>query len=397
MKLIGGIFLVMGTCIGAGMLALPIISSVSGFITAFALLVGCWLIMLFSAFLMLEASLWMPLNSNIISMSRCTLGKGGELLAWIVYLLLLYSINSAYLSSGTDIIYGLFGCANLTVPSWICTVLFVAIFGFVVFRGIRSVDYVNRFLMLFKIAILLTLIVLISKHINISKLVIGRHQIVTSSVTVMITAFAFSTIIPTLRTYLDNNAKQLRLCIFLGSLIPLFLYILWELVILGSIPLTGDNSLAAMQRSNHAITDLILALNIFTKSSVITICARIFINICVLTSFLGVSLCFMDFLKDSFALYRIKHSRLDLAVFTFFPPIVIVLFYPGAFIKALNYAGMLCIVLEIILPALMVWNGRYRNKLAGTYQTKGGKAAVGGVLVLGLSIILLNILKVNMI
>jgi tyrosine-specific transport protein len=58
---------------------------------------------------------------------------------------------------------------------------------------------------------------------------------------------------------------------------------------------------------------------------------------------------------------------------TFLPPITVVLFYPNAFIMALEYAGIYCIVLLILLPAWMAWRGRYTKKIAHGYQVWGGK------------------------
>ena len=45
--------IVAGTTIGAGMLALPIASAGLGFNTAMVLIVGCWLLMTYTALLML--------------------------------------------------------------------------------------------------------------------------------------------------------------------------------------------------------------------------------------------------------------------------------------------------------------------------------------------------------
>ena len=87
-KMLGGILLIVGTTIGGGMLALPIVTAQSGILGALLLLLSSWAVMTFCAFLLLEINLWMPTNSNIILMVKKTLGGWAEIVAWICYLLL---------------------------------------------------------------------------------------------------------------------------------------------------------------------------------------------------------------------------------------------------------------------------------------------------------------------
>src|SRR5271155_679249 len=102
-RLIGGILLVSGTTIGAGMLALPIVTGFAGFWPSVALFIVYWLYMTFTAFLMLETNLWMEEHTNLITMAKRTLGRGGQILSWIIYLFLLYTLTTAYLAGGGPI------------------------------------------------------------------------------------------------------------------------------------------------------------------------------------------------------------------------------------------------------------------------------------------------------
>jgi len=89
-KLLGSILLIVGTSIGAGMLALPIATAQLGFFGSLILLLICWFVMTAGALLLLEVNLWLPQNSNLISMAKATIGPIGQIVAWITYLLLLY-------------------------------------------------------------------------------------------------------------------------------------------------------------------------------------------------------------------------------------------------------------------------------------------------------------------
>jgi len=57
--------IVAGTTIGAGMLALPIASAGLGFNTAMVLIVGCWLLMTYTALLMLELHQYAPRDATL--------------------------------------------------------------------------------------------------------------------------------------------------------------------------------------------------------------------------------------------------------------------------------------------------------------------------------------------
>ena len=87
-------------------------------------------------------------------------------------------------------------------------------------------------------------------------------------------------------------------------------------------------------------------------------------TVCVMTSFLGVSVCLIDFLADGLSLK--KTGKQGALVFTgaYLPPLLIVLVGSSVFTQALQYAGIFCMLLLVILPLLMLYCGRYRRQLA---------------------------------
>ena len=390
-KIIGGTLLIVGTAIGGGMLALPVSASPGGFFNASLLLFGCWVLMTYSAFLILEINLWLPQNSNIISMAKATLGRKGEIIAWTSYLLLLYALICAYISSGTDIFHNLFQLIGINLPLWINSCLFVGVLGYVVYKGIESVDYVNRGLMTAKFAAYFLLVASVAPHIQLSNLQGGKASALIGSVTVMITSFGFASIIPSLRTYFNDDVKKLRLIITIGSLIPLLCYIIWILIILGVIPRNGSNSLDAVLHSGHSTTELTTSLSHFLNNPWITNFSRLFSSVCVATSFLGVSLGLSDFLADGFKIKKQGRGNVIIYAATFLPSLLIILFYPSIFILGISYAGIFCIILLALLPALMAYGGRYNKKIAHGYQVKGGKIALLILIVLISAIIVLSI------
>lgn len=372
-KLLGGILLVVGTAIGGGMLALPVATSQAGFMNSTILLFVCWMIMTASSFLVLEVNLWLPAKSNIVYMAKATLGKPGQIVAWIAYLLLFYSLMAAYIAGGGDFLSHLVSLVGLKLPDWLASLGFAVILGFIVYCGIRSVDYVNRVLMITKFGALILLLIFVLPHVSAANLEGGQFKYVFASITVAITSFGFSNIIPSLRSYFDSDVKKLRLAILIGSLIPLICYILWDLAIMGVIARDGANGLTAMAHSGHSNSEFVTALSVLLNRETITVIARVFTSICLATSFLGVALSLSDFLADGLQMAKQGKGNLIIYSATFLPPLAIVLFYPGIFITALGYAGIDCMVLLVLLPALMAWSGRYYKKLPSDYRVPGGK------------------------
>jgi tyrosine-specific transport protein len=394
-KLVGGILLIVGTSIGGGLLALPIATAQLGFTHAILLLIVCWVVMTTSALLILEINLWHPINSNLISMAATTLGRFGQVVAWVSYLLLLYALLAAYISGGGDFLQHLLSGLHLKFSNRFSACLFAGLLSFFIYQGIHTVDYVNRSLMFIKLAATALLVICIFPFVSIDYLLEPGKSYslpaVVTSIMVVITSFGFAIIIPSLRSYFKNDARLLRRAILIGSVIPLVCYILWELVIMGVVPFQGQISLMAMAQSSHSSSDLINALSQLLDKSFINFLAKIFTTICLATSFLGVALSLFDFLGDGLAIKKTGLYKLLLYILTFLPPLIIANHYPNAFINALSYAGVLCIVLLILLPAMMTWSGRYIKKCATGYQVAGGKYLLIGLFIIVFLLIALSL------
>jgi tyrosine-specific transport protein len=365
-KLLGGILLVVGCTIGAGILALPVATAELGFWGSLVLLVSAWVIMTICAFLVLEVNLWLPAGTNLISMAGATLGKAGQTITWVTYLILLYSFICAYIAGGGDLVHYLLNTAGIHLSRGFSSVLFTGVFGLIVYLGIRSVDYMNRGLMFGKMGAYVLLVIFMVPFVSAEKLSGGQlSQIASpSGMTVVAAAFGSLMIIPSLRTYFGGDVRSLRKAIFIGMLIPLVCYIAWDLVILGIIPLHGKPGLSEMMNSSSTNSDVLMALNTLLQKSTIDSLAKFFTSICMTTSFLSISLCLTDFLSDGLKMSKRGLHSIVIYGITFIPPVLIVLFYPSGFLRALEYAGVCCFILMVLLPPLMVWRGRYHYALA---------------------------------
>ncbi|MGD2170396.1 MAG: aromatic amino acid transport family protein [Chlamydiota bacterium] len=360
-RFFGSVLLIAGTSIGAAMLALPIKSGFAGFFPSIAALPILWLFFLITAFLILDVNLSIEGETNMVSMAEKTLGIVGKVVCWVVYLLLLYSLTSAYISGSAPVFSEFFKWSTgLNLPEWISPLLIIGFFGTFVYHGTKWVDYINRFFMIGLAITYFMIVVFGPSQINTKLLSHYDPKAILVAIPLLFTSFGYHIIIPSLTTYERHNTSKLRLTILVGSLIPLLVYFLWEFFVMGLVPLSGsENSLVqAFNEGAPSTKPLVQLIN----HPVAELGARFLAFFAIVTSFLGVSLSLRDFLRDGLKLKSGKKGRLMACVLTFAPPLIFVLSYPRAFIIALQYAGLFVAILLGILPALMAWKlKKYKN------------------------------------
>lgn len=387
--MIGGTLLVAGTSIGAGMLALPVLTGMAGFYPSLALFVAVWLGTVFTALLILEVNLWYHGEINLITMAKKTLGKGWAAVTWVVFLLLLYSLTAAYLAGSgkilSDAVEAIF---HSPMPHWAEPLPFFLFFGAFIYLGIKPVDYLNR-LMMFGLAIsYFILIGLVFPSVDVKLLKYSSPSFAWAALPVIVTSFGFHVIIPSLTSYLGRDVRSLRRVIFIGSAVPLIIYIIWEWVILGALPVDGNGwyvkALAEGEPATHPLA-------IYLENSWISTFARFFSFFAIVTSFLGITLSLSNFLADGLKIKKTKKGRLGVTLLTFGPPLVFVLIYPRSFIMALQYGGVFVAIISGMLPAMMAWKGRYVLKKRAHYQVKGGKFSLSLAILCSITVILLQI------
>jgi tyrosine-specific transport protein len=351
-KYIGSLLLIIGTSIGGGMLALPVATAGGGFYYSLIAFIFAWFIMTSGAFLILEVLQPMPKGTNMISLSRHYLGGKGEVLVWIFYLALLYSLLGAYISGGTDVLANLLNGFDINLPLALVAIAYTCAFSLIVYRGIHSVDLLNRILMFAKLGAYLLLVVIILPNVHILHFQETSFSKLLPNISILITSFGFASIVPSLRDYWDNDIKSLKKIIFWGSLVPLLCYLLWNFVIMGAV---GEVPLAALIHATQATSGIGKALIAKTHSTHILRLFDFFSCICMLTAFLSVSLGLFDFLADGFRLSKKGLEGYIILALTFLPPLAIVILRPGIYLSALNYAGIFCLILLLIVPVLMSW------------------------------------------
>ena len=359
----GGMLLTAGSCIGAGMLALPILTGVAGFVPTMVMFFIAWLFMTSTAFLLIEVNNWFDKPVNLLSMVGKTLGKFGQLISWFLYLFLFYSLLVAYMADSGNHVANIF---HGHLPKWSSTFFFVALFGWFVYLGTRPVDLANRWLMAGKITAYLCLIIFGIQYVKPSQLAYTDVKYTFFAVPVLIISFGFHNMIPSLFNYFEGDIPRIRKSIMYGSLLTLGIYLVWEVIAMGILPA----DVIAKSYASHI--DAAQAIKDYLNKSVVGIFALLLALFAILTSFLAQSLSLVHFIADGL---KVKHDRSWwLCLLALVPPLIVSMIFPKIFFYALDFAGGFCaVILFGIFPVLMVWIGRYRHKVSASYRIAGGQ------------------------
>ncbi|MCX6990425.1 MAG: GerAB/ArcD/ProY family transporter [Chlamydiae bacterium] len=370
---LGGTFLIAGTTIGVGMLALPIATGEAGFFPSISIYFLCWLFMLCTGLLLLEVCQWMPKDSNLITMAHKLFGPWGKGLCWMVYLFLFVTVMIAHVAGGGDVLSQLI---SGSLPRWASALVYVLIFSPVVYLGTNSVDRLNLILMSGVVITYLLFIGFSYDHVNFSMLTRGEWSKAWLAIPILFTAFTYQVIIPTLMTYMNRDVKKVRLSIILGTTIPLAVYLIWEMLILGIIPLND------LQQASVLGQTAVWPLQKIIGSAYLSNIGRAFAFFTLTTSYIALSLAYLDFLADGLKIKKKGIRKIFLCLLVFLPPTVISLSNPDIFLKALGYAGgYSCAILFGLFPPTMVWIGRYVKK-----YPKAEKRLPGGRVMLSMLI-----------
>ena len=379
-------FIVAGTTIGAGMLAMPLAAAGVGFGVTLALLFCLWGLMCYTALLLLEVYQHVPADTGLGTLARRYLGRYGQWATGFSMLFLMYALTAAYMSGAGELLASsLSEWLSLSVSPTTGVLLFTLVAGGVVCIGTSLVDLFNRFLFSAKLIFLIVMLALLMPHVHkVNLLTLPLEKgLALSAIPVIFTSFGFHGSVPSIVSYMNGNVQKLRWVFITGSAIPLVAYIFWQLATLGSIDSTTFFGLMA---NSAGLNGLLQALRDVVASPHVELAVHLFADLALATSFLGVTLGLFDYLADLFNRRNNAAGRLQTGAITFLPPLAFALFYPRGFVMALGYAGVALAVLALLIPSLLAWQSRKHTPQTG-YRVRGGKPALLLVLFCGVAVI----------
>ncbi|MFN6538723.1 MAG: amino acid permease [Nostoc sp. EkiNYC01] len=397
-SVLGSTALIAGTTVGAGILALPAVTLPSGILPSTFGLIAVWLYALVSALLIAEVTLnTMRLEGRpsigLLGIVEKNLGKVGALVASGAYLFMHYALLVAYITQGGEIlgtaIAKLWNLQN-SLPTWVGTMTFTLIFGGVMYLGREKfIEKLNTAFVAIVIVSFLGLLLLAGGQIKSSQLLIQNWSALGSAVSVMCVAMFFQNIVPVVVTQLEGDVRKIRQSIFIGSLIPLIMFLVWNAVILASI----SPDMVHSTSGGKTVFDPLQILRAGGGGEWLGVLVSVFSEFAIVTSFIGFVYGLLDLFKDIFLITQGDiSSRLPLYSLVLFPPMTLGTLNPSIFFTALDYTGTFSIsVLGGVIPALMTWKQRQQQKNSNSINqplVPGGKATLMAMIVVALVLML---------
>jgi tyrosine-specific transport protein len=352
--LVHAILLFCGITIGAGMVTFPIVTAHSGVVGSISLYVICWFFSVWIGLILLEVLVWMDTDSHFVSISKELLGWFACVIVSLLFIFLFYFFMTVVISGSSSIIQN---ALPPIFPTWLPPIIVSIIIGHILHIGIKGVCRVNLHIVLGTLTTFIGFLWVGFQEFHLSYLFSGTFGHLLSGLPIVFIAFCYQGLIPSIYYFLEQDFKKTRLCILIGTTIPLIAYILWDLLIKGIVPMHGPESLGEAKLLGQSLME---PLSFLLPGSPIIILGTWFAFFGFTTSLLGTSLSLSDFFSDALDRTRLAGNRLGLVILTFLPPTLATLINPDRFVLLLNlFGGVLCSLLFAIFPLLAIFKGKF--------------------------------------
>lgn len=358
-KKIGAILLVAGTCIGSGMIALPLVLAKLGLIPSILLMLSIWFIMYYTSLVNLELNLQAGQGLSLGALGKHFSGKTAELIGTLSLKLLSYSLLAVFIYGGSSVLQELL-LSKMHVEYSLGSI--ATCYAFVVFiillLPIKLIDYFNRILFVSLLIVAAILIAGLTMTIDWCAMPLFSDQYSDLSVwaaliPVVLTSFGFQVIFHTLTNYCDKQVKMLKQAFFWGSLIPVAIYILWICSILSVVYHDDPTFYCKMTAGKAEVGELIQVLSSIAKWQSVELLIWWISLLAIVTSAIGVGIGLCDTLKAMLhkkILAKSNRTSVFSVFLTVFPAYLVVIYVPNAFIAVLGFAGMVLAVIAVVLP-----------------------------------------------
>lgn len=232
-----------GTTIGAGMFGIPFVVSKIGFLPGMIYLLILGLLNLLLNLVYGEIILRTPGDHQLTGYGKIYLGEKGMILATLGLFVSLYGALLAYLIKIGEFLMLITEQGNPIFFSF----LFFVLATTAIFFGLKAVSFLQGFLFLFRLALIFLIVIFGLEKINLINFSGVDFSFLFLPYGVLLFAFAGAAVIPEMEEILRKEPKELKKAIVIGSLIPLFVYILFAFAIVGITgSLTSDDAISGL-------------------------------------------------------------------------------------------------------------------------------------------------------
>ena len=357
-KQIGAIMLVAGTCIGSGMIALPMMLAKLGIIPSIFLVAVLWAVIYYTCLVNIELNLQAGKGLALGALGKKFSGKIAEVIGTGSYKILSYALLAVYLYGGSSVIQKMLANNELAFNNIASVYALVAILTLLL--PLKYIDYVNRILFTGLLGVIAILVVGLVSTTNWDNLPLFAQMYQDISlwqtiIPVTFTCFGFQVIFHTLTNYCNKDPIMLKRTFFWGSLIPAIVYIIWTSSLLGSIYQNNPEFYSQMISGKVEVGDLVKALSEISQNGFVQTLVWWLSILAIVTSVIGVGLALCDSVKEMLPNNINPYLRKVLAsILTIAPAYLVTILIPNAFLAALGFAGMILVIIAILLPIYLL-------------------------------------------
>jgi len=375
-----------GTIIGAGVLAIPYAIQKAGFLTGLLNLVILSVAVIFLYLYLGEVVLRTKRNYQLPGYAEHYLGKKGKIAMTFTMTFVIYGALTAYMIGVGRSLAAIFGMQNsITILGAAISadlffgLLFAAFASAIVYLGLAFIRKSELLMSAIVVTIIILICAFIFLKIDISNLASFNLTKLFVPYGVILFALAGSVAIPEMKEELIENKKLLRKAIIVGTLIPVVLYTLFSLVVVGVCG-SSTSEVATIYLGKHF-------------GVIMKIFGNLFAIFAMSTSFLTLGLGLKEVYNYD---YKIKKC-LSWALACLAPVILFLLVFffirEEIFYKTIDLAGGVAMTIEGILLVIMFNRAKRRGERKPEYTMKKStiiSAALIIIFVLGLIYTILN-------
>jgi len=311
--------ILVGTIVGAGIFGLPYAFSKVGFFPGIFYLLFLGVVFLITKFCYTQVILRTEEDMEMSGYIGRYLGKNWQILITASLIIGLFSAMIAYTIGVGQFLYAILGPV-LGGSQVFWSLCFWILASILVFKGIGIISKVELFMAFGLIAIILIVFGMSYSYIDLDNLKSFHPENLFFPYGAVLFALGGATAIPTMRRMLSNNVKLLRKAIILGLSVPILIYILFSLTVIG---VSGESV------SETTITGLAKATN-----NGILLIGGIFGILAMTTSFLAFGHVLMQLFRRDYNVPKFPAWALTVIV-----PLIVFLLGLRSFIIVISFAG----------------------------------------------------------
>jgi tyrosine-specific transport protein len=352
-KFFNAVFLISGTAIGAGVVALPLAAANLNLWQIILCVALGFFVAYHSSCMAVRLSKSVGRGTGIAELGRRISGRGAFALSIASFYSLSFALLAAYFAGITDTISSLSG-----VPLKGAVFLCLGVMFVVLMLNVRPFDRLNvvtlnaRLLERLNAALFLLLVASLTvisfgicnfkpDTLRVPSAGVGLGTFIP----IVFTSFGVQNVCAYVCNYLDMDIVRIKRAFKLGLLIPAVIYAVWIVTVIASIRSSDAAFLEKIRAGHVGVGELINFLCTNAQFSSAAAIFKILAFSAMATSAIGIGLGLLESIRETYAANKLVALAAILLI-----PASVVLFSPATFVGILSFGAMIATVFVVFVP-----------------------------------------------